>query len=229
MKKILTILVIMLAISLTGCNVMNDTYSSNNEKSANDEGNTSTLDNSKNISTDDVIDNNNNYFVIVKGEKFKAGDKITDVSKVNLKLKDNDLTESIPSNRYLMGKSIIGSDEKTLFKLTPLNLTASSITVKDSVIGGFEVGENNYNKLSQETLALNLEIYGGIKLGSTYDDMVKAFGTEDYKYDHEYDEKYNSPAYTVYSYSKGYKKFEFIVDDSGKISQISWNNYSLNN
>lgn len=32
-------------------------------------------------------------------------------------------------------------------------------------------------------------------------------------------------AYTTYKYSKGYKTYEFIVDDSGIISQIKWNNY----
>ena len=43
--------------------------------------------------------------------------------------------------------------------------------------------------------------------------------------------KHESPAstiagYTTYKYSKGYKGYEFIVDDSGKVSQIHWNNYS---
>lgn len=145
---------------------------------------------------------------------------------MNLKQKDKDLDEEIPKNRYLLSQSVINSDNKEVCEFVPLNSTNSTITVKDAVIGGFEVGEYNYNKISEETLALNIEIVGGIKLGSSYDDLVKVLGEEEFKFEHEADEKLKMPAYTTYKYSSGYKGFEFIIDDSGKISKIKWTNYN---
>ena len=38
-----------------------------------------------NVAQGKEIDNNENYFVIINGEKFKAGDKFSKLSKVNLK------------------------------------------------------------------------------------------------------------------------------------------------
>lgn len=174
------------------------------------------------------IDNNNCYYVKINGTKFNAGDKISSVSSVGLKQKEKNLSTSIPKNRYLLAESVIDSNEKEICKFVPLNDTEDKITVADAVIGGFEVGTYNYKKISEDTLKYEIEIYGGIKLGSTYDDMVKVFGEPDFKHEAAANESLKMEAYTTYKYSKGYKAFEFIVDDSGKISQIEWNNYDYN-
>ena len=57
----------------------------------------------------------------------------------------------------------------------------------------------------------------------SYEDVLKVFGEPDFKYEREAKELL--PAYTSISYSSGYKGFEFIIDDSGKVSQIEWKNY----
>lgn len=219
-KKILSIVLLLTILGgtlfgLTGC------VNNKNTSKQNDNG-----ENSSETEKGYSIDDNDSYYVIINGTKFVAGDKISSVSKVNLKQKDKDLDESIPKNRYLLAKSVINSDDKEVCKFVPLNSTDSTITYADAVIGGFEVGENNYSKISEETLALNIEVAGGIKLGSSYEDIVKVFGEDYFKYESEADEKYNRPAYTSYKYSSGYKGYEFIVDDSGKVSKIEWTNYS---
>ena len=102
-------------------------------------------------------------------------------------------------------------------------MTDDTILAKDATIGGIEIGEYNTSKVSEATKALKFEVVGGLKLGDSAEDIHKVLGDEDFKYE--------SPAstisaYTSYKYSSGYKGYEFLVDDSGKVSQIKWNNYS---
>ena len=138
------------------------------------------------------------------------------------------MEKTIPSNRYLLATSIINDNNKEIFKVVPLNSTAETIKYSDAVFGGIELGDVNYNKISEETLSFDFEFIGGIKLGSTYEDIVKVFGEPDFENEFKADEKYNMPAYKTYTYSSGYKGFKFIIDDNGKVSQIEWNDYDYN-
>ena len=216
-KKILSIgLILMMVASLfalTGCG--------NKDKDSKEESSKAEVETF-------AIDNNKCYYVKINGTKFNAGDKISSVSSVGLKQKEKNLSTSIPKNRYLLAESVVDANEKEICKFVPLNDTDDKITVADAVIGGFEVGTYNYNKIAKETLEYDIEIFGGIKLGSSYDEMVKVFGEPDFKYESKANESLKMEAYTTYKYSKGYKGLEFIVDDSGKISEIKWNNYSYN-
>lgn len=217
-KKVLSIgliaFLMLSIISLTGCGVTNKKTDDKKE----DKKAEQTFD----------IGNNECYFVKINGTKFVAGDKISKVSSVGLKQKEKNLSTTIPKNRYLLSQAVVDSNEKEVCKFVPINMTDATITVADAVIGGFEVGTYNYKKIPEETLKYNIEIFGGIKLGSSYEDMVKVFGEPDFKHDQAANEQLKMESYTTYKYSKGYKGLEFIVDDSGKISQIEWNNYSFN-
>lgn len=205
-KKILGIfIVLILVLSITGCNKnVNESKEENNNQiySINDE---------------------NIFFITINGTKIKACEKISKLSNVNLALKNSYLNEEIPKNRYLMVKSIINTNGNEVFGIRPLNVTNSTITAKDAVIGAFEVGTYDYNNISSDTLNLNIEVVGGLKLGSSLDDIIKVLGTS-------YTEiksngLYSIPPYTKIIFSSGYKGYQFIIDESGKISQISWNNY----
>lgn len=209
MKKVLSIILTLLMmisiLTLTGCNVA---------KKENEES-------KKNPEDVYMIDDNGSYFVKINGTKFVAGDKIADVSSVGLKQKEKNLSLTIPKNRYLLSEAVVDENEKEVCKFTPLNVTDQTITNADAVIGGFEVGGYNYNDIPLETLAYTISVCGGIALGSSYDDMIRVFGEPDFKNEQD--------TYTVYTYSKGYKGYDFIVDGSGKISKIEWRNYSFNN
>lgn len=222
MKKIIIILcsiIVVLAVGLVAVILFKGGKENNNS------------DDSKHVSSTEKtysIKDNEVYLIKVKGKVFKAGDKISNVSQVGLKQKDSDLNKTIPSNRYLLSMSLLNDFNKSVFKVVPLNSTDKTINVSDAVIGGVEVGDINYSKIPEDTLKLNIEFFGGIKLGSTYEDIVKVFGEPDFENEFKADEKYNMPAYKTYTYSSGYKGFKFIIDDNGKVSQIEWNDYDYN-
>ena len=222
MKKIIIILcsiIVVLAVGLVAVILFKGGKENNNS------------DDSKHVSSTEKtysIKDNEVYLIKVKGKVFKAGDKISNVSQVGLKQKDSDLNKTIPSNRYLLSMSLLNDVNKSVFKVVPLNSTDKTINVSDAVIGGVEVGDINYSKIPEDTLKLNIEFFGGIKLGWTYEDIVKVFGEPDFENEFKADEKYNMPAYKTYTYSSGYKGFKFIIDDNGKVSQIEWNDYDYN-
>ncbi len=222
MKKIIIILcsiIVVLAVGLFAVILFKGGKENNNS------------DDSKHVNSTEKtysIKDNEVYLIKVKGKVFKAGDKISNVSQVGLKQKDSDLNKTIPSNRYLLSMSLLNDVNKSVFKVVPLNSTDKTINVSDAVIGGVEVGDINYSKIPEDTLKLNIEFFGGIKLGSTYEDIVKVFGEPDFENEFKADEKYNMPAYKTYTYSSGYKGFKFIIDDNGKVSQIEWNDYDYN-
>jgi hypothetical protein len=172
------------------------------------------------------IRDNNLYFVKIGEKTYKVGAKIADLEKDGYTMSDKRRDETLPSNRYSMDTDMKNADGKTLFQVKALNTGTSKVKYAEAELGGFTVGSYNTSKIEAETLALNIEVYGGIKLGDTYNDIVKVFGEPDFKHVSEKSEFL--PEYTTYKYSSGYRGYEFIVDDGGKISQISWNNYDYN-
>ena len=160
------------------------------------------------------IDDNSNYFVKVKGETFKVGDKIADLSKMGITPNEKVLDEKVKANTYVIGAgALYNENNKKLFNLTPFNASTEEITVKDAVIGGLEVGDVEYSKIPQEVMDLNIEVVGGIKLGASLDDIKAVLG-EDYS---EY--KSESLGYTKYTYKSKevYRSYEFTIDKEGKL------------
>ncbi len=172
------------------------------------------------------IRDNNLYFVKIGEKTYKVGAKIADLEKDGYIMSDKRRDETLPSNRYSMDTDMKNADGTTLFQVKALNTGSEKVKYADAELGGFTVGSYNTSKISEETKALNIEVYGGVKLGGTYDDIVKAFGEPDFT--HKTEKTDLITEYTTYKYSSGYRGYEFIVDDSGKISQIAWNNYNYN-
>ena len=221
-KKIFNVGVIMLIATvlfgLTGCGISKENKEDPSDKKENKEETVT----SNNVS---VIDDNKNYFITIKGEKFNVGDKIADVSKVGLKLSSKVLEEKISKNTYMIGAGYIyNENDKEVCNMTPYNPTGDTVTVADSVIGAVEVGDYQYDEISQDILDLDIEVCGGIKLGSSYDDVKKIFGETDDVYESE------SLGYKKYSYKSEevYRYYEFTVDKDGKVSKIYWKNLVYN-
>lgn len=222
-KKILNIgimiILIVMLVSLTGCGSSKDKEDENKRNGT--------------VSEEFNIRNNKNYFVIINGTRFNAGDKISSITKIGLKQNEKDLNKEIPSNRYLDSTAILDANSESVCDFVPINVGKSTITVANANIGGFFVGDVNFNLISKEILNLNIEIYGGIKLGSSYKDIEKVFGEPDEKKEYKVgDESFKENkevtlAYTRYKYSSGYKSFSFIVDATDKVSGIGWTNYSF--
>ena len=211
-KKLLAIIICgVLIIGVTGCVGKKAVESSNTETK------TETKDNTYSIKE------NSTFFFKVNGKTFKAGDKISDLEKAGFSLTEKAKNTSIPKNRYLLAQTVVDKDGNEVFSVIPINMTGNTILAKDATIGGVEIGDYNTSKVSEATKSLKFEIAGGLKLGATADDLHRVLGEESFKYERE---ATTIPAYTSYKYSSGYKGFEFLVDDSGKVSQIKWNNYS---
>ena len=213
-KKLFSIIVCgLLIIGITGCG----------EKKA--EKNNKNNDKKDTTKETYSIKDNKAFFFSVNGKTFKAGDKISDLEKAGYSLKEETKNTSIPKNRYLLAQKVVDKDGNEVFSVIPINMTNDTILAKDATIGGVEIGEYNTSKVSEATMSLKFKVVGGIKLGDSIDDIHKVLGEEDFKYEHE---ATTISAYTSYKYSSGYKGYEFLVDDSGKVSQIQWNNYSYN-
>lgn len=213
MKKVLAILLVfLLVVGTTGCG--SDTKKETDSKTETTEK-----------STENIIDDNASYFVKINGKKFTAGDKISTVSKVDLHQDSKMVDKEVNKNTYLIGAgSIYNSDDKRVLSLTVFNASKEKITVKDAVIGGFEAGSYEYDNIEDYVLDLNLEVAGGIKFGSSLEDIEKVFGKTDNVYEA------TSLGYKTYTYKSKevYRSYEFTVDKNGKVSKINWQNLVFN-
>ena len=219
MKKIISILgiITILAISLfgfTGCG-------SDTEKKKSDDNK------NKNSAVDEVsenksfIDDNDSYYFIFDGKKYTAGDKISDLEKSGVSVREREKEENVPANKYMIGAGyIVNSENTTIFTVVPYNTESSPVKVPDTHIGGFKLDEDY---LKRDSRVADIEIYGGIKLGSTLEDVQKVFGTEP-SYTYEGD------TYSSYDYDSDevYRSFEFRVDKEGKVIYIGWENLVFN-
>lgn len=221
---IIGIVVAVIVAAVVACVIIftNNNNNTTTSSNGNQENGNSSVSENKDV---DAIDNNDNYYVSIKGKKFKVGDKISDLKEVGLKQQDRVLSEKVKKNTYVIGAgSILNDAGKRVINLTPYNPTDDTITVADAVIGGCEVGDYLYSKIDKEVLDLDVEVGGGIKLGSTLEDVKKVFGETDTTYTAE------SLGYTKYTYKskKIYKSYEFTIDKDGKVSKIYWQNLAYN-
>ena len=229
MKKILSILVVFVSVfALTGCvnplkkvsnGVENVPITEPQEKTTNSNTISATTKKHADVNLDE------DYFFMVKGKKYKAGDKVSNLASVNLKQDSKVVDQKINKNTYLIGGgNIYNSDDKRVFTVTPFNSSSEEITAKYAEIGGFEAGSYSYDSIAKETLDLDISVVGGITFGSTYEEVSSVFGTTDNTYYAE------SLGYTVYTYKsdKIYRSYEITVDKNNKVSKIKWQNLEYN-
>lgn len=215
MKRKLLAVILMggLLLSATGCGKQESTESGKDNKKTEQKESVAT------------IDDNASYFVSINGTKFKVGDKISDMNQVGLTQNEKELDQEINKNTYLIGGgSLKNSNGKSVISVTAYNDTDSKITVKDAKIGAVKIGTYDYDKISEDEKALNAEFVGGLKLGSSLEDVTKIFGETNDIYESE------SLGYKKYTYKSKevYRKFEFSIDKNGKLSEIYFQNLVYN-
>lgn len=108
------------------------------------------------------------------------------------------------------------ADKKTSFYVTPYNTESSAVKVPDTSIGGFDLDEDN---LKYDSKLADVEVVGGLKLGSSLDDVKKVFG--------ETEEIYEGTNYDQYTYKSKevYRNYEFkFSKDEKKVIEIKWKN-----
>ncbi|MBR2744059.1 MAG: hypothetical protein IKE01_02010 [Clostridia bacterium] len=211
MKKIISVfsLIAILAVCLlgfSGCEFgpnkgKEDAAGANEEKSVN------------------FMDDNKSYYFMYGGKKFVAGDPIKNVESVGLKLRDSEKTESVKANTYMIGAGYIqNAESKSVFHITPYNDSKEKVLIPETKIGGFNLDGDN---LKNDPKLADVEVYGGIKIGSSEEDVKKVYG--------EPSSKYESTTWTTYTYksSEVYRSFEFRIKD-GKVIYLQWQNLVYN-
>ena len=174
--------------------------------------------NSEQKESKDPVNDNDSYYFIYDGKKFNAGDKISSIEeKTDLVVREREKTEDVPANKYMIGAGYIQTaDKKTSFYVTPYNTESSAVKVPDTSIGGFDLDEDN---LKYDSKLADVEVVGGLKLGSSLDDVKKVFG--------ETEEIYEGTNYDQYTYKSKevYRNYEFkFSKDEKKVIEIKWKN-----
>lgn len=171
----------------------------------------------KEVST---VNDNKSYFFKVNGKKFSAGDTIKSITKTGYDLRETEKNEEVPANKYMIGAGrLVNSDSKLAFSVTPYNPTSENVKIIDSQIGGFKL-DNYYVKYDENIK--NIEVVGGLKLGSTLEQVEKVFG--------EASSVNEYSSYTTYKYESDeiYRYYSFDIDKDGKVVLISWKNLVYN-
>lgn len=179
-----------------------------------------TTEQDENKKATNILDDNDSYFILVNGKKFYAGDKISDLKSVNYTISNNEIDEDVPAKKYLIGAGqMVTSENKRSFDVIPYNPSTSSVKVPEAVIGGITIDE--YETRYDENLA-KIEVYGGIKLGCTIDEVKKVFG--------EASSVTEGKTSTTYRYESDetYRSYRFTFNEEGKVSSIYWQNLVFN-
>ena len=244
MKKTLTVLMLMTIMIaglflMTGCGDEEKSKSSKNEdkkddtsyvkddeKDSKDDEKTKTANKDEKKTTKTIdktpidLENSDSYYFVVNGVKYKAGDPISKLKENGFKQSKTGAEKEIPANGYLIGGgAILNSDSKTVFDVTPVNVTSEKIKGADGKIGSFSIDKSEAEKLSGD-----VEIYGGITIGTSIEDIEAIFGEPKTKTDAT---EYAGPTYT-YSANASYRSFTFRFDKEGKLDSFRWQNYTFN-
>lgn len=152
------------------------------------------------------------YFFTLNYYTYYAGNPVSDLFKDGYKL-PSAASQLEPLEQGTGG--IAPEDEQfARFYVWLYNTTDETITYEEAVIGGFQIRASS---VEDNEVLKNIEVYGGIKLGSSVEEVKEVFG---------------EPTTTVgssYAYrssdSERYYKFSF--DDDRKVEKIEWTNYAF--
>lgn len=207
MKKIVSLFLIgILSLTIIGCNGTGSSDAENSNTKTEEEQNKTT----------DFINDDDSYFIIIDGQKFSAGDNIIDLSDIGYNLRESEASEKVPANKFLIGAGGMRDlEDNLIFKVIPFNPTESSVMLSDAVIGGIDLDDfaKRYNDKVE-----NLEVYGGVKLGFTEDELKEVFG--------EPSDISKGDNYHIYRYKSddSNRYYQFNFDEEGRVSRIKWQN-----
>lgn len=215
LKWIVSILILFCCIAvLSACrsNGENKTVDNNNQLGNNA---SSALANNQEQKLD--FKDSNIYFFSVNGEKYTIENQLKDLEKSGL-IQDNTAAKfEIQKGSYSISNGFFreAATGKTIFSVIPVNNTDETIKSEDATIAGFFL-ENYYYK----DFNGKIEVYGGITIGSTLDQLVGVFGEPTEK---DMRANYENLG-IVYKYRAGlFQYFEFEIDKkTNQIIAISW-------
>lgn len=170
--------------------------------------------------------NDKAYFIKIDGKAFTNQSKMKDLSKVGYTYKSALEDTNVKPKQYLIvigGAYLNNSEKGTNINVVPYNDGTETVKYPDAKLGKIGLVASNAKKDIYE----KIEVYGGIHLGSTKEEVVKAFGeatnvtkSTDYKGDPTEKLEYKADVW---------KKYEITLTND-EVTEISWVNYGgLNN
>lgn len=232
MKKTRKILIIGLCLGLilslvSGCGTKDNTDSakSSNDSAESDNDDSGKSDNNDSTESEepetDFLDDNKSYFISIDGQKFYAGDDISSLSTAGYTIRESEAEEELPAGKYMIGAGHMeNANGDSVFDITPYNPTNASVKVSESVIGGFRT---TYVYAKDDETALNIEIYGGIKIGSTKEDVEKIFGEPT-----TISETSMGSTYYTYESEEVYRSYKIELSSEGTVEGFEWKNLVFN-
>ncbi|MBR5419180.1 hypothetical protein IK110_02950 [Candidatus Saccharibacteria bacterium] len=163
------------------------------------------------------------YYVKIDGKKYTFESKLSDLEEAGYKVSSYVENKTVPAGKYMImigDGSLSNSDKGTSISITPYNDGEDDVLFPEAKLGKVTVSTSTLTKAQAEYEAM--EFFGGIHLGSTREDLVKAFGepTDTHEYENYKGGKYEKIEYKA----KTWKTFEFKVEE-GKVTEIVWTNY----
>jgi hypothetical protein len=163
------------------------------------------------------------YFVKIDGKKYTFENKLEDLAESGYKVNSRVENQTVPAGKYMImigGGYLNNNDNDTNISITPYNDGKDDVTFPEAKLG--KVTVSSVTNVKTQPIYESMEFFGGIHLGSTREDLIKAFGepTDTHEYDNYKGGKYEKIEYQA----KTWKTFEFKVED-GKVTEISWVNY----
>lgn len=215
LKKVLMscVCLSLLVVLITGCETKKETKDAKKETKSETKKETKKETN--------ILDDNKSYLFIIDGKKIYAGDKISSLSKFGYNIREKEKDQEVPANKYMIGAGNMTNETNSiLFSVTPYNIESSAVKVTDAVIGGFRLSKS-YAKNDEK--AMNIEVYGKIKLGSTMEEVEKVFGQPE--------SKNEGTGYTTYRYKSEevYRNYTIRFDENNVVDSIEWQNLVFNN
>ena len=163
------------------------------------------------------------YFIKIDGKKYTFENKLEDLAESGYKVNSRVENQTVPAGKYMImigGGYLNNNDNDTNISITPYNDGKDDVTFPEAKLG--KVTVSSVTNVKTQPIYESMEFFGGIHLGSTREDLIKAFGepTDTHEYDNYKGGKYEKIEYQA----KTWKEFEFKVED-GKVTEISWTNY----
>lgn len=158
----------------------------------------------------ELLEDDDIYFFLTGDWMYMAGQEVRYFEEIGYELLGGD--KQIPAGEIDGGGVALLGDNIPKFDITVYNPTDAAISRAESVIGGFKLR----NESATDEVVRETEVYGGIRLGSSREDVEIAFGEPTSTLDNLY----------VYRSSDPEKYYKFSFDENGQVIRIEWKNCS---
>lgn len=166
-------------------------------------------------------ENDDNYYVIIRGKKYTINNKLSDLSASGYAVNERYADRTVkPGDWSILGSAFANEKLSSSISAFGYNDTDKELNIADCKLGKVEIGHSISDSADKEYMSM--EFYGGLHLDSSREDVIKVFGEP--TSDTHQDTFRSSEGTEVLRYQVSTLKFfQFQIDD-GKVAVIGWTN-----